>query len=59
MFLIDSVGWLAYFMNDALADAIIYATAQLQGATLVTSDTHLDGLPGVTIIPHPNKGKSS
>ncbi|MHB0935362.1 MAG: PIN domain-containing protein [Armatimonadota bacterium] len=130
MFLIDSVGWLAYFMNDALAsdyepylltperlicsslniyevcrriehsagrkaaaeavaqmqkttiipvddqivtaaasssithhlamaDAIIYATAQLQKATLVTSDTHLAGLPGVTLIPHPNTVKSS
>jgi len=34
----------------AMADAIIYATAQVAGALLVTSDTHFKGLPGVTVI---------
>ena len=31
----------------ATADAIVYATAQMQGADLLTCDTHFDGLPGV------------
>ena len=31
----------------ATADAIVYATAQAQGADLLTCDAHFDGLPGV------------
>ena len=34
----------------SLADAIIYATAQAHQAQLITSDTHFQGLPGVTSI---------
>ena len=34
----------------AMADAIIYATAQLFHAVLVTSDTHFQELPGVKLI---------
>jgi predicted nucleic acid-binding protein len=34
----------------AMADAMIYATAQAAGALLVTSDTHFRGLTGVTVI---------
>jgi predicted nucleic acid-binding protein len=34
----------------AMADAIIYTTAQRLGATLVTSDADFEGLPGVVII---------
>src|SRR5580700_4033863 len=34
----------------AMADAIIYATAQVAGALLVTSDTHFHGLPGVIVV---------
>jgi predicted nucleic acid-binding protein len=34
----------------AAADAFIYATARLQGCGLVTADTGLRGLPGVTLI---------
>ena len=34
----------------AMADAIIYATARNYEAQLVTSDTHFQGLPGVTLI---------
>ena len=34
----------------ATADAIIFATARLRGATLLTCDAHFDGLPGVTLI---------
>ena len=34
----------------AMADAIIYATAQRFGAELVTSDPHFKDLPGVTLI---------
>lgn len=35
----------------ATADAIIYATASVARAALVTCDAHFDGLPGVTLIP--------
>lgn len=34
----------------AMADAIVYATAQNSGAELVTSDRHFEGLPGVTLV---------
>lgn len=34
----------------AIADAIIFATARAQGATLLTCDTHFKGLPGVTFV---------
>ena len=34
-----------------LADSIIYATARLHEATVVTSDSHFEGLPGVEYIP--------
>ena len=34
----------------AMADAIIYATAHAYQAQLVTSDTHFQRLPGVTLI---------
>ncbi len=33
-----------------MADAIIYATAQLKAAQLVTTDPHFSGLPGVTVL---------
>lgn len=33
-----------------MADAIIYATAQAEGATVVTSDEHFRGLPGVEFV---------
>ena len=35
----------------AMADAIVYATAQAAGATLFTSDDHFRGLPGVKCPP--------
>lgn len=35
----------------AMADAIVYATAQAENAELVTSDKDLRGLPGVTYVP--------
>jgi predicted nucleic acid-binding protein len=34
----------------AMADAIIYATARSERAQLITSDSHFQGLTGVTII---------
>lgn len=34
----------------AMADAIVYATAQAHRAQLVTSDTRFSGLPGVTVL---------
>lgn len=37
-----------------LADGIIYATARDTAADLLTQDSDLDGLPGVTYIKHPN-----
>lgn len=33
-----------------MADAIIYATAQVHEAKLVTSDAHFKGLPGVVYV---------
>lgn len=39
----------------ATADAIVFATAQSQGASLLTCDGHFKGLPAVTLI---DKGKS-
>jgi predicted nucleic acid-binding protein len=35
----------------AMADAIIYATARAHDATLITSDQHFEGLPGVEYLP--------
>lgn len=37
-----------------MADAIIYATAQLNHAILITSDAHFHDLPDVSFIPHPH-----
>jgi predicted nucleic acid-binding protein len=34
----------------ATADAIVYATAQQQGAELLTCDAHFKGLPGVVLF---------
>lgn len=34
----------------AMADAIVYASAEANGAMLVTSDAHFAGLPGVTVL---------
>jgi predicted nucleic acid-binding protein len=34
----------------ASADAVIFATARSQNATLLTCDAHFEGLPGVTLI---------
>ena len=38
----------------ATADAIIFATAQARGATLLTCDAHFEGLPGVDFMPKAN-----
>ncbi|MCZ8170874.1 MAG: type II toxin-antitoxin system VapC family toxin [Brevundimonas sp.] len=38
----------------ATADAIIFATAQARGATLLTCDAHFEGLPGVDFMPKSN-----
>lgn len=35
----------------AMADAIVYATAQAAGADVLTCDAHFEGLSGVTLIP--------
>ncbi len=37
--------------NLAVADAIIYASAQAYGADIVTCDAHFEGLPGVVYLP--------
>jgi predicted nucleic acid-binding protein len=34
----------------ATADAIVFASAQKHGATLLTCDAHFDGLPGVNFL---------
>jgi predicted nucleic acid-binding protein len=41
---------LAAHYRLAMADAIIYATAQTLQATLITCDAHFQGLPGVTYL---------
>ena len=35
----------------ATADAIVFATARVRGATLLTCDGHFEGLPGVRLVP--------
>ena len=35
----------------ATADAIIFATARAQGATLLTCDAHFEGLPQILYVP--------
>jgi len=37
----------------SLADGIIYASALETSAKLLTQDADLEGLPGVTYVPHP------
>ena len=37
----------------SIADGIIYATALESSANLLTQDADLEGLPGVTYVPHP------
>ena len=37
----------------ATADAIIYATARVHEADLLTCDRHFEGLPGVIYLPKP------
>lgn len=39
----------------ATADAIVYATAQLYDADLLTCDSHFKGLPEVVLLPKPPK----
>ena len=34
----------------AMADAVVYATAQARGAAVITSDSHFEGLPGVEYL---------
>lgn len=52
--LTDSIAYLAADMGLrhglAMADAIIYATAQDQGAEIITSDADLKDLPGVLYL---------
>lgn len=36
------------------ADAIIFATARVRGARLLTCDAHFEGLPGVDFMPKTN-----
>ncbi|MBE7537089.1 MAG: type II toxin-antitoxin system VapC family toxin [Opitutaceae bacterium] len=38
-----------------LADGIIYATARIASANLLTQDSDLDGLPGVKYFRHPGR----
>jgi predicted nucleic acid-binding protein len=35
----------------AMADAIVYATARVEGVDLVTIDSDFEGLPGATVYP--------
>jgi predicted nucleic acid-binding protein len=37
-----------------MADALVYATALMHEATLITSDADFASLPGVTFLPKPS-----
>lgn len=39
----------------SLADGIIYTIARSASAELLTQDSNLEGLPGVTYIAHPKR----
>lgn len=41
----------------AMADSIVYATARAEDAELVTSDSDLRNLPGVTFLPRVGRGR--
>ena len=41
----------------AMADSIVYATALAEDAELVTSDSDLRNLPGVTFLPKAERGR--
>lgn len=41
----------------AMADSIVYATARAENAELVTSDSDLRDLPGVTFLPKTGRGR--
>ena len=41
----------------AMADSIVYATARAEDAELVTSDSDLRNLPGVTFLPRAGRGR--
>ena len=41
----------------AMADSIVYATARAEDAELVTSDSDLRDLPGVTFLPKTGRGR--
>jgi predicted nucleic acid-binding protein len=43
----------------AMADSIVYATARAEDAELVTSDSDLRGLPGVTFLPKAGRSRHS
>ncbi|MEA2604765.1 MAG: hypothetical protein QOF89_5757 [Acidobacteriota bacterium] len=42
----------------AMADAVVYATAQLRDLVLITSDDDFEDLPGVLYLPKPTKESS-
>lgn len=63
MRLVDTSAWIEWLIGSptgaaeacrvhklATADAIVFATARMQAASLVTCDPHFEGLPGVTLI---------
>ena len=43
----------------AACDAMIYATAMLSGARLITTDADLDGLPEVEFHPQPGRSEAT
>jgi predicted nucleic acid-binding protein len=45
-----SAAQLAVNLNLSTADAVVYATAQLHHATLITHDTDLTDLTGVSVV---------
>lgn len=45
-----SAATMSFNYKLAMADAIIYATAQRYRARLITSDSHFNSVPGVTIL---------
>jgi predicted nucleic acid-binding protein len=50
---------LAHRHRLAACDALIYATAQLAGARVVTTDADLEGLPGVDFYAKPGRSETT
>jgi predicted nuclease of predicted toxin-antitoxin system len=51
MIIVDSCGWLEWFTDGELADAIIVTVSRAHDCTIISSDSDLKDQPGVKYIP--------